>query len=223
MKKARSIILIGFILSASGCAGSSLHTASIQPPAITNNLPGIYHRVEQGQTLWRISKAYGVEIEEIIRLNHIPNAGKIEKNQLIFIPKRQKQQVIKRDFSADDFIWPIKGKVISSFGQTFSNMLNKGLNIQPYSDHNVIAADSGKVVFLADDLNGFGKTIIIDHNNGFFTVYARNAQVYIKTGEAVRKGALIAKAGSTKEDPKTYLHFEVRKGHTPQNPYYYLP
>ncbi|MBM3252459.1 MAG: M23 family metallopeptidase [Candidatus Omnitrophica bacterium] len=102
-------------------------------------------------------------------------------------------------------------------------MINKGLNIQSYGNADIIASRSGKVVFYDNNFNDFGKTIIIEHSDGFSTVYARNSRVFIKVGDYVRKGTLIAKAGSTARDKNVYLHFEIRKGHLPQNPYFYLP
>jgi murein DD-endopeptidase MepM/ murein hydrolase activator NlpD len=101
-------------------------------------------------------------------------------------------------------------------------MINKGINIQTYGSPNVVASRSGKVVFYDDNFKDFGKTIIIDHGDGFSTVYARNSQVFIKIGDYVQRGTLIAKAGSTDRDKNTYLHFQIRKGYIPQNPYFYL-
>jgi murein DD-endopeptidase MepM/ murein hydrolase activator NlpD len=122
----------------------------------------------------------------------------------------------------EEFIWPIKGRVISAFGQTFNNMINKGINIQPYGALDVVAARSGRVIFYNDNFENFGKTIIIGHNDGLSTIYARNSEVFIRVGDKVQKGTLIAKAGSAGRDKTTYLHFEVRKGHIPQNPFFYL-
>jgi len=154
-------------------------------------------------------------LEEIVSINHISDATNIEVGQLIFIPGRQKPQAQPVKFSlSEDFIWPLKGKVIATFGQIFNNMINKGINIESYAG-DVVAARSGKVVFFDDHFSGFGKTIIIDHGDGFSTVYAMNSQVFIKAGDYIEKRALIAKAST--------LHFEIRKGHIPQNPLFYLP
>jgi len=158
---------------------------------------------------------YNADLEEIVRINHISDATNIEVGQSIFIPSRQKPQAPSIKYSlSDDFIWPLKGKVVVAFGQTSNNMINKGVNIQSYAG-NVVAARSGKVVFFDDHFSGFGKTVIIDHGDGFSTVYAMNSQVFIKAGDYIEKGALIAKAST--------LHFEIRKGHIPQNPLFYLP
>lgn len=204
-------LLILYILFLSGCA-----TVSPLKPPITPQIPGIYHRVERGQTLWRISKIYNVDLEEIVSINRISDAASIEVGQLIFIPRRNKPQYSPYKSSGqDDFTWPVKGRVITSFGQTYNNMINKGINIQPQKTRDVLAAAGGRVVFYTDNFEGFGKTIIIDHNNGFMTVYAKNSEVFVKAGDFVQKGTPVAKVNN-------YLHFQIRKGHIPQNPYFYL-
>ncbi len=185
-------------------------------PTVTPQIPGIYHRIERGQTLWRISKMYNINLDEIVKINRISDVTNIEVGQLIFIPRQSKPQYSTyKSSSQDDFIWPVKGKVITSFGQTFNNMVNKGINIQPYKTQDVVAASGGRVVFLANNFEGFGKTIIIDHGNGFLTVYAKNSEVFVSTDELVQKGNIIAKVNN-------YLHFQIRKGHIAQNPYFYL-
>lgn len=186
-------------------------------------MPGIYHRVEKGQTLWRISKIYNVDLDEIARTNRIPDATSIEPGQLIFIPSAQKKQYLSKQTFAEGFSWPLKGRVITSFGQTFNDMINKGINMQRVRSEEVIASRSGKVTFYDSNFENFGKTIIIDHGDGFSTVYAKNSEVFVKIGDYVQRGTVIAKVGSSDRDKNTYLHFEIRKGHIPQNPYFYLP
>jgi murein DD-endopeptidase MepM/ murein hydrolase activator NlpD len=215
------IIILHFAFLILNCIGCAPITY-VKPTAPTG-MPGIYHRVEKGQTLWRISKIYSVDLNEISEINHISDAANIEVGQLIFIPNRHKQQSLPATYSSDDFIWPVRGRVIASFGQTFNNMINKGINIQPYNNLNVVAARSGKVIFYSDNFGHFGKTIVIEHGEGFSTVYARNSQAFIKAGDSVEKGAVIAKAGLAGEGNNMYLHFEIRKGHIPQNPKFYLP
>jgi murein DD-endopeptidase MepM/ murein hydrolase activator NlpD len=192
-------------------------------PSKTQGLPGIYHRVEKSQTLWSISKAYNIDLDELVKINHISDAASIEIGQLIFIPRIQSPRPLSSKYLSDVFTWPAKGRVISTFGQVFNNMLNKGINIQTLKSQDVVAAREGRVTFYSPEFSGFGKTIIIDHGDGFSTVYARNSEVFIKAGDMVEKGALISRTGSTQSDKNIYLHFEIRKGHLPQNPYFYLP
>ena len=216
-------LVLFLVLAFFGCATAPL----VAPPKPEMAVPGVYHRVQRGETLWRISKIYNVDLDELVNANHISDATSLDTGQLILIPRnlQAKQQAFipNKYFSAEDFTWPVRGRVITSFGQNSGNAINKGINIKPYSNQDVVAARGGKVVFYSDDFDGFGKTIIIDHGDGLLTVYSRNAQVFIKAGDVVGKGALIAKAGSAGRDKNTYLHFEIRKGHIPQNPYFYLP
>lgn len=214
---------IYYLLFLSGCVTSPVGT---MPPVITPQvapLPGIYHRVEKGQTLWRIAKTYDVDLDELARINRITDTSSIEVGQMILIPNRKTSRIVPIAQLYDDFIWPLKGRVISTFGSTSSNMINKGLDIAPDNNLEVVAARSGRVSFLADDFGSFGKTIIIDHGDGFSTVYARNAELFVKAGDTIQKGTAISRAGSAGRDKNTYLHFEIRKGHIAQNPYYYLP
>ena len=210
-----AVCLFNFI----GCAPEPY----IQAPPQTFGVPGIYHKVEKGQTLWRISKIYNIELDELVRINKIPDATNIEINQMIFIPNREKELPIPIQSDNDDFIWPINGKIISTFGSTYHNLINKGINIEPDDKLDVVAAKSGKVVFEAENFGNYGKTVIIDHGDGFSTVYARCAKVLVKAGDSIQRGALIAKAGLAGRDRRTYLHFEIRKGALAQNPLFYLP
>jgi len=226
MVKSFDFFTVGFfclclIFVFAGCAVTSpLESPMVLAPA---GLPGVYHRVEKGQTLWRISKMYNVELDEVARINRITDTTSIEVGQQIFIPNRQRPQSLSPDYFSDDFIWPLKGRIVSLFGQTFNNTINKGINIEPRGATSVVAARSGKVVFYAENFGSYGKTLIIEHGDGFSTVYARNAEILVRPGDIVQRGASIAKVGSAGRDKSRYLHFEIRKGHIPQNPYFYLP
>lgn len=205
-------------------AGCATTLPAVKPILPTSGIPGIYHRIEKGQTLWAISKMYDVDLDKLVSINRISDVTNIEIGQMIFIPDVQKNQTINiTSYASNDFIWPVRGRIIANFGQIFNNMINKGINIEPYSNPEVIAARSGKVVFYAQSFGSFGKTLIVDHGDGFSTVYARNSEVFIKAGDNVAKGTAIAKVGSAGNDKHKYLHFEIRKGYTAKNPNFYLP
>jgi len=217
----KKIILVIFILGLSGCVSAPEYKRPAAP--VLANMPGIYHRVEAGQTLWRIARIYNIDLDEILRVNPNLESSKIEIGQSIFIPNRRSKVGFSASYANDDFIWPLKGRVIANFGNNYRNFMNKGLNIQPYSKTDVVASRSGKVVFYASNFGNYGKILIIDHGDGLRTIYARNAEVYVGIGETVKQGALIARAGCAGRDKAAYLHFEIRKGTTPQNPLFYLP
>lgn len=216
----RLLITGCLLLFFSGCATAPTF---VEAPVSAPEIPGVYHRVEKGQTLWRIAKVYNVRLDEIARLNHISDSSSIEVGRLIFIPNRQRQESLPAVSTYDDFIWPLNGRVINSYAEAGAGIINKGINIEPAGDGRIFAARSGKVVFYSDNFASYGKTIIIDHGDGIFTVYARNKEVFIKPGDAVLKGSVIASAGSAGRDNNRYLHFEVREGHLSKNPLFYLP
>ncbi|MCX5696099.1 MAG: peptidoglycan DD-metalloendopeptidase family protein [Candidatus Omnitrophica bacterium] len=218
----RIAVMIFMVLGLVGCATAPyIKPAALKAPL---GIRGIYHKVEKGQTLWKISKIYGVDLEELARVNRIADTTAVEVGQQVFIPNRSQPQTqaIQYDDN-DDFIWPLRGRVTGTFGQNINNMLNKGINIAPYGSVDVLASRSGRIVFVDKDFAGLGKTIIIEHSDGLFTVYGRNAEVFVQAGDIVRKGTNIAKAGSGGRDRGIYLHFEVRRGHLAQNPLFYLP
>ncbi|MFH1441554.1 MAG: M23 family metallopeptidase [Candidatus Omnitrophota bacterium] len=215
------LVLIFFILVLSGCKTTThqIKTVSL-PQAKTTKI----HRVQKGETLWKISKLYNIDLHELVNINHISDSSNIEIEQTLLIPESPEQKYLfTGKTTSEDFIWPLKGKVVSSFGQTINNIKNNGVNISACGNSDIIASRSGKVVFCNSNLNGFGKTIIIEHHGGFLTLYSRNSEILVKTGDIVQRGMAIAKVGQAGRDHLEYLHFEIRKGHRPQNPKFYLP
>lgn len=105
----------------------------------------------------------------------------------------------------------------------YNKVKSKGVRIKAKEGTKIKAARSGEISFCEDKLKGSGKIIIIDHRDGFVTVYAHNSVNLVKVGQRVTQGQMIAKVGSTGRTNTSQLYFEIRKGHIPQNPFYYLP
>jgi len=196
-------------------------------------MPGRYHRVRRGETLWRISKRYHLPIKTIIEVNKIADPRQIKAGEMLFIPSqktterwkvasRKKRSKIETRGPFQDFIWPLKGRVVSVFGHIRNGVNNKGIDIQANSDSNIYASREGVVAFVGRNLPGWGKTIIIDHRDGFQTVYSGLSQIEVETGDRVRCGDTIARIVTSK-NRLSCLHFEIREGHIPRNPLYYLP
>ncbi|MDP2928105.1 MAG: LysM peptidoglycan-binding domain-containing M23 family metallopeptidase [Candidatus Omnitrophota bacterium] len=220
----REIILILAILGIAGCATVPPYTGPTLPVS-AQGVPGVRHRIEAGQTLWRISKLYDVDLDDIIRLNHISEVAAIEIGQVLLIPSRLRTQNISIKSSVasgDDFIWPLSGRVIAGFGSTYRNLINKGINIQAPTGSDILATRSGRVVFYSNSFGNYGKTIIIDHGDGLRSVYSRISEIFVQPGENVQRGALVGRVGASIRDKNSYLHFEIRKGAMPQNPLFYL-
>ena len=117
------------------------------------------------------------------------------------------------------FAWPSKGEVLDGFDEAKNR---KGVDIGGASGDPVWAAADGKVVYADSGLRGYGKLIILKHNNMYLTAYAHNQALLVKEDQMVKKGQKIAEMGSTDAD-RVKLHFEVRKQGKPVDPFKYLP
>ena len=117
------------------------------------------------------------------------------------------------------FAWPSKGEVLDGFDEAKNR---KGVDIGGASGDPVWAAADGKVVYADAGLRGYGKLIILKHNNLYLTAYAHNQTLLVKEDQIVKKGQKIAEMGNTDSD-RVKLHFEVRKQGKPVDPSKYLP
>lgn len=223
----RSALSLLIMFSLSACATvnnpqlqTSLATqSSIQPSG------GILHTVQKGETLWRISKTYQIDLEDILKTNKIPDSNNISVGQTIIIPggtaKNAMPQINLASNDNMDFIWPIKGKIITQFRQKRDGVSNKGIDILPQSSQDILASREGKVIFIGD-LPGYGKTIIVDHLDGFLSVYCGASSVNVNISDQVKQGMAVARTGNPPRQEYGALHFQIRKKHKPQNPLYYL-
>lgn len=111
-----------------------------------------------------------------------------------------------------DWMWPVKGKVIAPFTES-----SKGVDIGGRKGAPVLAAAAGRVVYAGAGLRGYGKLVIIKHNNLWLSAYAHNDNIVVKESQDVRRGQKIAEMGSTDAD-QVKLHFEVRRQGKPVDP-----
>ncbi|MDH3318498.1 MAG: peptidoglycan DD-metalloendopeptidase family protein [Betaproteobacteria bacterium] len=133
-------------------------------------------------------------------------------------PEPPKTAATDRDPEALDFIWPARGGLLAKFAEPSS----KGVDIGGKAGDPVVAAAAGQVLYTGTGIRGFGKLIVIRHENGFSSVYAHNREILVKEGQTVSRGQRIAELGDSDADrPK--LHFEIRKSGKPVDPLRYLP
>ena len=204
-----------------GCA-----TAPYTPPPITPipKAHGAYHTVKAGETLWSISKMYSVDLGNLIKVNSLQDSGSIAKGQLLLIPGATRtREASKYAYAKDSFAWPVRGYAASSYGESVGNVRNKGIDIKSAEGSFVKASRAGRVVYCDSHLKGFGKTVILDHGDGYQTVYSYNSDILVNVGNTVRQSDTIARVGRTGRAKEPMLHFEIRKNGEPQNPVYYLP
>jgi septal ring factor EnvC (AmiA/AmiB activator) len=122
--------------------------------------------------------------------------------------------------------WPADGKVVSFFGRqkhpTFNTYVQrKGIEIRTVEGSLIHAVMTGSVVY-ADWLKGYGLVIILDHANGFFSLYAHASKILAKAGEQVAEGQPIGETGDTGMIGENTLYFELREGAEPVDPLHWL-
>ena len=203
---------------------------------------GVYHTVRRGETLWRISKTYGVSLTEIMEANGLSSYD-IAVNQKLRIPGATKQLAIELPEGgkpaeagpsrAGDVRlgWPLagrgKGSVTSGFGPRKSpgaggSTFHKGIDIDGVREERALAAAGGEVVF-AGRMSGFGNVVMIDHGGRLITVYGHLSRTIVRLEEKVAKGQTIGYVGLTGAATGSHLHFEVRHKGVSVDPLGYLP
>lgn len=120
------------------------------------------------------------------------------------------------------FQWPIQGEILSTFGPKPDGRRNDGINIAADEGDSVRAAAGGTVVYAGGELQGYGELVLIRHEGGWVTAYAHNSRLLVAEGDRVEQGQLIAEAGSTGSVDTSQVHFEIRRGVTPEDPMRHL-
>ena len=199
-----------------------------------------YHLVRAGDTLYSIAFKHGLDYKQVASLNNIFSPYtifigqqiKLTGNKTNAAPRRQqataktqqkKRPAPKTTSSQPSNIiwrWPITGKVIKPFD--LKGNTNKGIDIQGRLGESVLAAADGTVVYAAGGLRGYGKLVILKHDNKLLSAYGYNESILVKEGEKIKRGQAVAKIGSNGSKQKI-LHFEIRKNGKPENPLTYLP
>lgn len=133
-------------------------------------------------------------------------------------PPRQSAPVAA--VSGERWSWPSNGEVIGRFSTT--HPVNKGIDIAGQRGQPVQAARSGRVVYAGSGMAGYGRLLIIKHDETFLSAYAHNDSLLVKEGDEVKAGQKIATLGDSGAQ-RLMLHFEIRRGGQPVNPLSYLP
>lgn len=133
---------------------------------------------------------------------------------------KQMQKIATR--SSSKFSWPVRGKIISDYGAKGNGLFNDGINIAAAKGTTVKAAENGVVAYAGNEVKGMGNLIIVQHSDGWMTVYAHMNEMLVKRGAKVDVGQKIGTVGKTGKVDEPQLHFEVRKGTKAYNPTQYL-
>jgi len=140
-----------------------------------------------------------------------PTNSNVQKTQTKIAPR-----------SSSKFSWPVRGTILSGYGPKNGGLVNDGINISASLGTPVKAAENGVVAYAGNEVKGMGNLIIIQHSDGWMTVYAHLNSMDVKRGARVSVGQPIGKIGKTGKVDKPQLHFEIRKGTKSYNPTKYL-
>ncbi len=226
-----SWITLLLLVSLAGCTGL--------PPNYTAGLSGTYV-VRTGDTLYSIAFKYGLDYKSLASINGIRAPYVIYVDQVIKLrgsakmPDKDRGPTVAKaspplkpapvpkapSAPVSAWRWPLKGELIGRF--SLKNPVNKGIDIAGKRGDKVVAAAAGVVVYAGGNLRGYGKLVIIKHNDTFLSAYGNNETMLVKEGDKVKAGKAIARVGSTAADVEM-LHFEIRRDGKPVNPLSYLP
>jgi murein DD-endopeptidase MepM/ murein hydrolase activator NlpD len=202
--------------------------------------PGILnasHTVAPGETVYRIAHQYGIGTDRLMAANGIGDPRDLRVGQLLVIPgvgvdETSMPPATASAFGLSDpwsvpradrqFAWPVAAGMVSSpFGMR-NGAMHDGVDIAAPSGTPVYAADDGTVIF-AGRLHGYGNVVIVQHSDGYTTVYGHNQRNLVNDGARVARGRQIAEIGASGRASAPNLHFEVRYNNQAENPLAYLP
>jgi len=189
---------------------------------------GVTYKVKRGETIYSIAKSYQVDAQNIIDypFNTFSNdeTFALSAGQNLMIPNGIKpsetiidtQKYTTRTVAAvagvvgeGNFMWPTSGTITQKF-----SWYHKAVDIANPSNPVVVAAQGGTVTSAGWNAGGYGNYVVIDHGNGYSTLYAHmlNNSVIVKAGQVVKQGQKLGIMGSTGRSTGTHLHFEIRNG-----------
>lgn len=201
---------------------------SIKPGQRLKILPvtGVAHTVKSGDTLESVAKRYEAESQAILDFpfNDVPDDFKLSVGQVLIVaegippearatprpkPRTLFAQGPQTSFSAPgggSFMWPTGGDLSQYFA-----WYHPGIDLANRSAPAIYSAAAGTVVVAGwPDNYGYGNRVVVDHGNGYQTLYAHLSNIYVTTGQTVSRGQAVGKMGSTGRSTGTHLHFEIR-------------
>lgn len=181
------------------------------------------HVITTGDTGFGIAIQYGVPFEQIAIANGLDPDAKLKVGQKLIIPALteaagQATVRIAKPTAGPTFRRPVAGAVLLGWQRSANGVGHEGLDFAANMGDRVGAAAAGKVIFAGDEPNRFGRLVVIDHGNDWYTAYGNLSKVTVKRGEQVRAGERIGLAGDAGNASRPEVHFEIRKDRKPVDP-----
>ena len=185
------------------------------------------HVVVNGQSLTVIARKYNVSLSELAQLNNLKTNSNIKIGRVLLIPYNakpsHKKHIVSNIFKGKiKLSKPLNGNIIKKFGPGKNGTHNDGINIAAPLGTEVKAAADGKIVYVGNELRGYGNLIIIKHSSNILTAYAHSNEVIVAKNQTVKKGEKIATVGATGNVSSPQLHFGVRQGRKAVDPVSYF-
>ncbi|MBM4084632.1 MAG: M23 family metallopeptidase [Planctomycetes bacterium] len=209
------------------------------------------HIVKRGETVWMIARSYGVAPEDVLATNRLTEKSVLRPGQRLVIPRRKIRPLevlldlpgyvlpqtpksatksptpvslsrVMPKPTESQFIWPLRGRVVSRYGELRQGARNTGVDIEAEPGAKVVAAKSGIVVFTSESFEGWGRVIVVDHRDGTATWYAHNAKILARSQDYVKQGQEIAEVGQSGRAQRPLLNFKIFVNDRPVNPLLHL-
>jgi len=201
--------------------------------------------VQPGDTLWSIARRHGTTVDRLYALNGINDPRELRAGRTLQVPHAEGPASTSMRSPAPEtadappvarsedpsehragatrypFSWPVEGVLTSRFGRRGARP-HDGIDIGAPKGTPVRAAAPGEVIFSGTH-GGYGKLVLVRHATGLVTVYAHQSDLVVRKGQRVAAGQLLGHVGTTGRASGPHLHFEVRRGVSPQNPLRFLP
>lgn len=205
-------------------------------PGQTLKIPpvtGVVHKVVSGENIYTIAKKYNAAAQNIVNFpfndfTDLDTFG-LSAGQTLYIPDGVIPQEVPRAASkyvaqiqagvrgTSNFIWPTSGGITQ-----YPVWYHMAVDIANSAAPAILASDTGTVTFSGCVRYGYGCHIVVDHGNGYQTLYAHLSSLSVSPGQAVSQGQSIGVMGSTGRSSGTHLHFEIRSGGGLLNPLNFL-
>lgn len=202
---------------------------SLKIPPVT----GVVHKVASGDTIYSIAKKYHVDPQNIVNFifNEFsdPDTFGLTVGQLVYVPDGSivtdttpympptYAHVQPGVTGSSHFIWPTNGVITQ-----YPTWYHMAFDIANPAEPPISAADTGTVTYAGCIRTGYGCHVIVDHANGYQTLYAHMSQILVSAGQAVNQGQQLGVMGSTGNSTGPHLHFEIRSGGVLLNPQDFL-
>lgn len=233
----RVAVCLTLSLLLAGCSGKNTYNRDYDKlPKGSYN--GKTYTVKGGDTLYYIAWITDNEVSELARMNKIRPPYRLAVGQKLKVASSapSKQTTGNRKSSGGTtgsvlakspppgtsrcWRWPTSGKLIVKFSTADGG--NKGIDLAGNRGQPVYASAKGKVVYVGNQLRGYGNLIMIKHGQDFITAYAHNDSTLVRNGQTVKAGQKIATMGSSGTN-SVRLHFQIRYRATALDPLRYLP